>query len=121
MRGLTELERVVSLGGVCVLLQCSDIVHVERNRLSRTLLHTPLARLLRRCLSGFEFSLVHAQAELLRHETGEVDGEAVRVVQSPDVLAVELLLPGLERLLRVLLEELLAAVERARERLFLLV
>ena len=72
-------------------------------------------------MRGLELGLVDSESQLFRHQSGEIDGETIGIVESPDVLAVELLLASLESLLRVLLEKLLATIKCTRERLFLLV
>lgn len=96
-------------------------MHVEPNRLPSALLSDSLARLLALRLSLLKVVLVDAQSELFGHEHRQVDGEAVGVVQAPDVGSCELggtrSLGGLD----VRLEEPLSAIERARERLLLLV
>jgi hypothetical protein len=68
-----------------------------------------------------ELGLIDTQSQLLRHETGKIDRETKGVVQPPDVLAVELFDTSLGSAGGELVEELLAAVEGARERLFFLV
>ena len=72
-------------------------------------------------MGSLELSLVDAEPELFRHQTSQIDRETVRVVESPDVLSVELLLPGLECLLRVLLEQLLTTIKRTGEGFLLLI
>lgn len=121
MAVLTELERVVRLRNSVVPFQRGDIVNIQCDNFTRTLLHARFTRLFRVRLRCLEFGLVDAQPELFRHQTREVDRESIRVVQPPYVLARELFLAGLQRLLRVLLEQLLSTIECARERLLFLV
>ena len=118
---LTKLGAVVRLGHVCVLLQCSEIVHVKFVPLTALLLDTTFARFLALRLRLFEFGLVDAQPLLLRHDQRQIDREAVCVIQPPDVLSIELLQTLLLGLLCVLLKELLSAIQRPRERLLLFV
>ena len=72
-------------------------------------------------MRGLELGLVDSKPQLFRHESGEIDGETIGIVESPDVLAIELLLASFESFLCVLLEKLLATIECTRERLFLFV
>lgn len=112
---------VISLGNSVVGLESSDIVNVEPDRLSRPLLPHTLARLLALSLCLLKVGLVDLESRLLSHQHGEVDRETIGVVQSPDVDTSELLgtrgLGGGD----IGVEQLLSSVERAGERLLLLV
>lgn len=121
MEGLTKLVTVIRLGNGVVGLESSNVVNVEPDRLSHPLLPDTLARLLALSLRLLKVGLVDLESRLLCHQHGEVDGETIGVVQSPDVDTSELL--GARGLgsSDVGVEELLSSVERAGERLLLFV
>lgn len=96
-------------------------MNVETNGLAISLRSSTLASLLTLVLRLLESLLVDGESELLGHEHGQVDGESVGVVEAPDVGSCELLGSRSVGGLDVGLEELLSAVEGARERLLLLV
>lgn len=118
---LTELVLVVSLGNSVVGLERSEVVNVEANGLSISLLSDTLTSLLTLALRLLESLLVDGKSELLGHEHSQVDGESVGVVEAPNVGSRELLDSRSVGRLDVGLEELLSAVEGARERLLLLI
>lgn len=117
----TVLGVVVGLGDRVVLFKSGQVVDIELHNVSGLLLGGTLASLLGVSLCLLELGLIDTQSQLLRHETGKIDRETKGVVQPPDVLAVELFDTSLGSAGGELVEELLAAVEGARERLFFLV
>ena len=90
-------------------------MHIELHNGCRVLVLGSLARLLRPRLRILKLLLVDAQAQFLRHQRCKVHREAVGIVEPPDVLAVQLFEVLLLGALRVLVEELLAAVKRPCE------
>ena len=90
-------------------------MHIELHNGCRVLVLSGLARLLRPRLRIFELLLVDAQTQFLRHQRRKVHREAVGIVEPPHVLAIELFEVLLLGALRVLVEELLAAVKRTCE------
>jgi hypothetical protein len=117
----TKLVLVISLRDGIVGLEGSEVVNIETNGLTISLLSSTLASLLTLVLRLLERLLVDGESELLGHEHGQVDGESVGVVEAPDIGSRELLGSRSVGSLDVGLEELLSAVEGARERLLLLV
>lgn len=87
----TELEGIVRLGHIRVGFKSSNVVNIKSDRLAIALLARTLARLLAFALRLLEVGLVDREAELLGHQEGQVDGEAVSVVQAPYIGAGELL------------------------------
>jgi signal transduction histidine kinase len=96
-------------------------MNVELHNSAGLFISYTLARLFR-CDSRFlELGLVDAQAEFLRHETREIDGETIGVVQTPHVLAAQRILTSRTSLLDALVKKLLTTIQSAGERGFLLV
>lgn len=84
---LTILERVISLGDSVVGLESGKVVNVKLDADSSGGLTTGLTGLQTLQSSLLKVRLVNLQASLLGHDLGEVDGETVSVVQSPNVFA----------------------------------
>jgi hypothetical protein len=96
-------------------------VDIQLNAHPSVLLPEPFARLLGVLARLLQPSLVDTQPDLLRHELRKVDGEAVGVIELPDVLAREGLWAGVEGGFRVGREETLASVQGSGKGDFFLV
>lgn len=120
-RVLTKLVQIVRLGDVLVLLQRGNIVHVKLDHESLCLLTNPLGHLLTLRLRLLKLSLINREPQLFGHQEGQIDREAISVVESPNVGPVQSLGAGFKRSGSVRLEELLSTVEGAGKGLFLLV
>ncbi len=118
---LTEFRTVIGFWDLVILLQRAQIVHVQLDSLLALGLAARLGHFVALLFGLFKRRLVDNEAAFLGHDPGEVAREAKGVIQSPDIEAVERLGRVGECLLRILVKEGLAAVKRARKRLFLLV
>jgi hypothetical protein len=86
---LTELGRILRLGDALISIELTQVVDIQLNAHPSVLLPEPFARLLGVLARLLQPSLVDTQPDLLRHELRKVDGEAVGVIELPDVLARE--------------------------------
>lgn len=90
-------------------------MHIQLDGLAGGVLRGALRRFFGSGLSSFELFLVDAESVLFSHKESQVDREAVGVVESPDIFAIEFLLSFLLGFLRISLKQLLASIQRSRE------
>lgn len=90
-------------------------MHIELDHGSSVLLSDSSADLLGLLARLLESGLVDVKSDLSSHELGEIDGESVGVVESPDILSRERLGSGVDGGLGVEGEELLSSVEGSRK------
>lgn len=112
-RSLTVFEGIIRVGDGLVLVQGSQIVNIESHDIiaSVTALGTT-RQVFGSLLSLLEAFLVYGHAVLFSHDTGKIDGETVRIIQTPHIRASQSGLTSFLGLVLVALKELLTTIER---------
>lgn len=77
---LTELGIVVGLGHIRVLLERTQIMHIQLDRLLALVLAAGFTNLITLLLGLFKRLLIHGQPAFLGHDPGQVAGEAKGIV-----------------------------------------